>query len=67
MPGNSIGGKKAAATMKLRYGADVYKVIGKAGGKAAKATPSGFAADRERAKWAGRIGGLTSRRGHGQD
>ena len=57
MSGNSEGGKKAAANNKKRYGADYYKLIGRKGGLSPKKTPSGFAADRERASWAGRKGG----------
>lgn len=65
MSGTKVGGKQAAATNKLRYGADFYRTIGKLGGLQTKSTPAGFAADRERAKWAGRKGGLKSRRsGH---
>ena len=60
MAGNKIGGAKAAATNKARYGEDFYAKIGKIGGK--KST-GGFAANRELASAAGRKGGQISRRG----
>lgn len=60
MPGNKIGGRKAAIANKARHGEDFYKRIGAIGGK--KSTSGGFAADRERASWAGRKGGMISRR-----
>lgn len=58
MSGNSEGGKKAAAKNKRLYGDNFYKQIGQLGGKAPKSTPSGFAADPERARRAGQKGGL---------
>lgn len=60
MPGTIIGGKKAAATNKRRYGNDFYEVIGAHGGKVSRG--GGFAANRELARTAGRKGGLKSRR-----
>lgn len=62
MPGNQEGGRKAADRNRQLYGEDYYRTLGKLGGKAPKSAPVGFAADRERAKRAGRIGGLKSRR-----
>lgn len=61
MPGNSIGGKKAAEKNRALHGADFYARIGRMGGK--KSTTGGFAANRELARAAGRIGGQKSRRG----
>jgi uncharacterized protein len=58
--GTLIGGKRAAQTNKERYGDDFYAKIGAIGGT--KGHTGGFAADRERARWAGRKGGLKSRR-----
>jgi general stress protein YciG len=60
MAGNKIGGAKAAATNKRRYGNDYYRTLGKLGGTTKKTKPSGFAADRERAVWAGRLGGINA-------
>ncbi|BCW78310.1 hypothetical protein [Arthrobacter sp. NicSoilC5] len=51
MPGTAIGGKKAAASNKQRYGADFYRQIGRAGGKKSKG--GGFAFDHERAVYWG--------------
>lgn len=61
MSGTTIGGKRAAATMKKRYGEDVYAILGAAGGKVSRG--GGFAANRELAKIAGRKGGRKSKRG----
>lgn len=63
MPGNKIGGLKAAETNRKKYGPDFYKKIGSIGGK--KGTTGGFGegeAGRERARHYGRIGGRISRR-----
>lgn len=62
MPGNKIGGKKAAATNKERYGEDYYVRMGAKGGKAPNKSPKGFAANRELARTAGAKGGRISKR-----
>ena len=64
MSGNSIGGKKAAARNKEKYGPDFYKKIGAKGGKLGHT--GGFAAGeagRDRASVYGAVGGRISRRG----
>lgn len=61
MAGTKQGGLRAAQTNIDKYGKDFYANIGAMGGKAS--TTGGFAANRELAKEAGRIGGLKSRRG----
>ena len=61
MSGNITGGKKAAQTNKKRYGSDFYANIGRKGGK--NGHTGGFAADHERARRAGAIGGKKSKRG----
>lgn len=58
--GTVEGGKKAAATNKMRYGVEFYRTIGKMGG--VKSRGGGFAYDRDIAREAGRLGGLTSKR-----
>lgn len=60
--GTFEGGKKAATTNKAKYGDSFYANIGRRGGQ--NGHTGGFAADPERAKRAGRLGGLTSRRGN---
>lgn len=60
MPGTKAGGLRAAKTNKARYGENFYEMIGAAGGKTSRG--GGFAANRELAKIAGRIGGQRSRR-----
>lgn len=60
MPGNKIGGLKAAATNRRKYGDDFYKNIGKKGG--ANGHTGGFAANIEIARLAGMKGGKISRR-----
>lgn len=60
MAGTKIGGKKAAATNKMRYGANFYETIGRKGGQVSSG--GGFAANRELAVIAGRKGGKASRR-----
>ena len=60
MSGTTLGGKKAAATNKTRYGNDFYAKIGAKGGKLG--TTGGFAANPELASIAGRKGGTKSRR-----
>lgn len=71
MPGNKIGGRKAAETNKKLYGKDFYRNIGRIGGKNNPGT-GGFAckvrgADGltgpERASLVGAIGGSISKRG----
>ena len=73
MPGTKIGGAKACATNKKKFGPDFYERIGAMGGK--KGKTGGFASDvvgvdgltgRERASTVGRKGGLKSRRGKGR-
>lgn len=70
MSGTLEGGRKAALTNKLRHGEGFYARIGQIGGR--KGTTGGFNSDvvgkdgltgRERARIAGRKGGLISRRG----
>ena len=61
MAGTKLGGQRAAATNKAKYGASFYADIGALGGK--KSSTGGFYANRELAREAGRKGGLKSRRG----
>ncbi|MDO4902357.1 MAG: hypothetical protein Q4A21_02240 [bacterium] len=61
MAGAKAGGLKAAATNKAIHGEDFYARIGRIGGK--NGITGGFAANRELAVVAGRIGGQKSRRG----
>lgn len=61
MSGTSIGGHRAAEKNRLLHGKDFYARIGAIGGR--KGTTGGFAANRDLARRAGRIGGLKSRRG----
>lgn len=60
MVGTIQGGKKAAATNKLRHGEGFYARIGKMGGQ--NGHTGGFAANRALASLAGRKGGKKSRR-----
>ena len=60
MPGNKIGGKKAAQK-NIERDPDFYKRIGKLGGQRSRG--GGFAANRELASRAGAVGGRKSRRG----
>ncbi len=62
MAGNKIGGKLAAETNKELYGADYYAKIGAKGGSKPTQVPKGFAANRELASIAGRLGGQVSKR-----
>lgn len=61
MAGNAIGGKKAAATNRKRYGENFYASIGRKGGQ--NGHTGGFAFDPELARRAGAIGGRKSKRG----
>lgn len=61
MAGTKEGGKKAAKTNQEKFGKDFYKRIGAMGGKAGNT--GGFAANRELASIAGKIGGAISKRG----
>lgn len=60
MAGTMAGGKAAAETNKIKYGADFYAKIGAMGGK--KGRTGGFYANRELASIAGRKGGQISKR-----
>lgn len=60
MAGTKIGGIKAAATNKARYGEGFYRSIGAAGGKISRG--GGFESNPELAREAGRIGGKLSSR-----
>lgn len=69
MAGTSIGGQRAAAKNKAKYGKDFYAMIGAKGGR--KGKTGGFASNkkgadgltgRERARLAGAAGGRISRR-----
>ena len=64
MAGTKAGARKAAATNKARYGENFYATIGRKGGQ--NGTTGGFAANRELARKAGRLGGTISRRGRKQ-
>lgn len=63
MAGTYESGIQAAITNKQRYGDDWYRKIGARGGSKPTTEPKGFAANRQLASEAGRIGGLKSRRG----
>lgn len=61
MAGTKKGGRKAAATNKMRYGLNFYEQIGRLGGLRRGArnhdgTGRGFAANRAHASAAGKIG-----------
>ena len=60
MAGTKLGGAKAAATNKKKYGKDFYARIGAMGGK--NGHTGGFYANRELARTAGARGGRNSRR-----
>lgn len=62
MSGTKLGGMKAAATNKVKHGADFYQRIGRKGGS--KVTgKGGFAGNPELARRAGAKGGRISKRG----
>ncbi|HSX18367.1 MAG TPA: hypothetical protein VLE51_03360 [Candidatus Saccharimonadales bacterium] len=61
MAGTKLGGAKAAATNRAKYGKDFYARIGSMGGKIGRT--GGFYANRELARIAGARGGRISRRG----
>jgi general stress protein YciG len=62
LAGTKAGGRKAAITMKTKYGANVYETIGRKGGQ--KSVNGGFRARPDIASEAGKIGGkVSSRRG----
>lgn len=61
MSGTKAGALKAAATNKLRNGADFYARIGRIGGKAC--VEKGFSMNHDLARRAGTIGGKLSKRG----
>jgi general stress protein YciG len=63
MSGTQIGGIKASKTMKAKYGDTWYAEIGAIGGKTPTDKLKGFACNKDRAREAGRIGGLKSRKG----
>lgn len=60
MAGTRRGGQKAAATNKMRYGANFYETIGARGGRISRG--GGFAKNPDLAREAGRRGGMASRR-----
>ncbi len=60
MSGTITGGRRAAQTNKTRHGKDFYAMIGRKGGQISRG--GGFAANRELASKAGRMGGKISRR-----
>ena len=60
MAGTKAGGAKAAATNKLKHGADFYQRIGAKGGR--NGHTGGFASNPALAKIAGKKGGTISRR-----
>ena len=64
MSGTIAGGRKTHDTNIEKYGIDFYKRIGAMGGKlgSAEGVIKGFAANRELASRAGKIGGMKSRR-----
>lgn len=61
MAGTKAGGQKAAAKNKALHGKDFYARIGRVGGQ--NGITGGFAANRDLAREAGRLGGTRSRRG----
>lgn len=63
MAGTKEGAAKTAAKNKELYGDDFYATIGRKGGSTITDRPKGFAANRELASRAGRIGGKRSKHG----
>jgi len=62
MAGTKAGAARAKKTNLERYGKNFYATIGSNGGKV-KGVKKGFAANPERARAAGKVGGARSRRG----
>jgi hypothetical protein len=66
MAGSKASGKKAAETIRKRYGADYYAKVGAMGGRqtyeSGKLFMNGFAGHRELARVVGARGGRVSRR-----
>lgn len=60
MPGTRIGGQRAAATNRIRYGDKFYTKIGRLGGMTSKG--GGFTNNPELARRAGQKGGVASSR-----
>lgn len=60
MAGTKMGGVKAAATNKQRYGLSFYEQIGRKGGQISRG--GGFATNPELARSAGRKGGQARRK-----
>ena len=63
MSGTKLGGEKAAMKNKEKYGEDFYKRIGAKGGAKSHPETRPFFVDPEKAREAGKKGGLKSRRG----
>lgn len=61
MSGTKEGGRKAAATNKIRYGNDFYQQIGRVGGE--NGHTGGFTTNSKLARLAGAKGGKRSKRG----
>ena len=63
-PEGDLATKYWRETMQERYGnpSEFMRTIGAKGGKAPTTKPKGFAANKDLAKSAGRLGGLISRR-----
>lgn len=63
MAGTVLGGRRAAATNKQRYGLGFYKQIGRKGGLGGKGTARGFALmSKKRVSELGHKGGSAPRR-----
>jgi len=63
LSGTKAGAAKAAKTMVERYGADFYKNMGRAGGRAKVSTKGFGGMTPEKRRAAGQKGGTISRRG----